>query len=73
MVHAPSAGFEEGLPECCADCGDEIDPSGASGFAICGGTTLCFTCAEERGGRWDEVRHAWTLSPDYADLAEGYD
>ncbi len=72
-MQAVSQDLEDARSECCADCGDELDPFGAEGFTVCGGTTLCFACSIERGGSWDEARHVWSVVPDYADLAEGYD
>ena len=55
----------------CADCGDELDPDMDRGYALGPDAVLCFRCASQRGGTWDESQERWVIEPDVADLGEG--
>lgn len=57
----------------CADCGAQIAAGRERGFALSAGVALCFACAVERGGVYDEQRDAWTQAPDTADLPPAED
>jgi hypothetical protein len=52
----------------CADCGSETAPVLERGFAINSDIVLCFDCARQRGGRWDEERAFWSSEPDVGGL-----
>ncbi len=62
---------EEAQYETCASCGTELLPAErAFAFerAVSEDAVLCYSCAIERGGAYDEVYDRWTKSPDVADL-----
>lgn len=52
----------------CASCGAEIRPSIDRAYVITSRTSLCFDCALERGGRYDEQRDVWSTLPRADDL-----
>jgi hypothetical protein len=47
----------------CALCGAEIRPATDRAYQITSRSVLCFDCALERGGRYDEVRDVWSTLP----------
>jgi hypothetical protein len=50
----------------CVACGAEISIERERGYALGGATALCFACAMDRGGVYDETRERWTTPPDVA-------
>ena len=52
----------------CADCGAETTPALERGFGIASDLVLCFDCARQRGGRWDEELARWSIEPDLMGL-----
>jgi len=52
----------------CAACGAEIRPGLDRAYVVTSRTALCFDCALERGGRYDEQRDAWSTLPRADDL-----
>ncbi len=52
----------------CADCGAETAAALERGFAIDTETVICFDCAMQRGGHWDEERALWSREPDILGL-----
>lgn len=48
----------------CADCGVETAPAIERGFGVASDLALCFDCALQRGGRWDEELARWSTEPD---------
>ena len=64
------AGEEWERGESCAQCGAAVDASSDRSFAFGAGNQLCWTCATERGGRYDAGREAWSVRPDVADLPD---
>lgn len=48
----------------CVDCGVETAPSVERGFFVASDLVLCFDCARQRGGRWDEELARWSIEPD---------
>jgi hypothetical protein len=52
----------------CALCGAEIAPASDRSFAAGGDAFLCFQCALERGGRYDELHDRWETAPETAGL-----
>jgi recombinational DNA repair protein (RecF pathway) len=66
-------GREELLQEAtCVSCGETVSPGLGRAFLISDDDFLCFECAEERGGRWDERRDAWVEAPDLRDLMDAH-
>lgn len=62
---------EEAQYEMCAGCGTELLPAErAYAFerAVSEDAVLCYSCAIERGGEYDERRDRWTKGPDVRDL-----
>jgi hypothetical protein len=53
----------------CLDCGAELAPGSDRDFEFGTAGTLCWACAERRGGTYDEHESRWSESPDVADLA----
>ncbi|MBI2893725.1 MAG: hypothetical protein HYY06_09250 [Deltaproteobacteria bacterium] len=52
----------------CAVCSAEISVSRDRGFAFGSESALCFGCALDRGGVWDELHDTWLEAPDVRDL-----
>lgn len=52
----------------CAVCGVETASALERGFDVDSETVLCYACACERGGRWDEERATWSSEPDVVSL-----
>ena len=52
----------------CVICGAEIAPARDRGYAAGPDTFLCFACATERGGTWDELHDRWLEAPDTRDF-----
>lgn len=48
----------------CAICGAEIAPARDRCYAAGSDTFLCFACATQRGGTWDELQDRWLEAPD---------
>jgi hypothetical protein len=48
----------------CADCGATISPMTDRAFGFDDDTYLCFACATERGGVYDDRDEVWTVFPD---------
>ncbi len=59
----------ETLVECWA-CGASIAPEIDRAFAISDDAFLCFECALERGGKFNDEEDRWTLPPNVADLPD---
>ena len=64
-----NAGDDESA-QVCAQCGATAVSSAERSFAFGVGTLLCWSCAIERGGRYDAEREVWTTSPDVSDLPD---
>jgi hypothetical protein len=47
----------------CAICGAEIVPARDRAYAAGRDTFLCFACATQRGGTWDELQDRWLEAP----------
>jgi hypothetical protein len=54
----------------CIACGKSIDASTARAFAYGEGDLLCWSCALERGGVFDEDREDWVRPPDLKGLPD---
>jgi hypothetical protein len=52
----------------CAACDAEVRPALDRAYNITTRVVLCFDCALERGGRFDEARDVWTTLPRADDL-----
>ncbi len=52
----------------CVACGAETAASLERAFSIGSDTILCYECAKQRGGRWDEERAIWSREPDVVGL-----
>lgn len=52
----------------CAVCRAEIRPSTDRAYVVTSRTALCFDCALERGGRYDEARDVWSTLPRADDI-----
>jgi hypothetical protein len=48
----------------CADCGTEVELDIDRGFRVGERAALCFECAVERGGTYDENDERWLEPPD---------
>lgn len=57
----------------CSSCGAEIHPGTERAFAFGARGILCFECALQRGGHFDEARDAWGDEPRIDDLGRAYD
>jgi hypothetical protein len=55
--------------EPCAACTDAVSSTDRT-FVIGDGAILCFQCALDRGGRYDERHDRWERAPDVVDLLE---
>lgn len=60
----------EDRTEACSHCGDRVAPGVERGFRSGISIVLCWRCAVERGGQYDEERNIWTVSPHIADLPD---
>lgn len=57
----------------CVSCEEEISADDRRAYLFGDGAALCYECAIERGGRYDEGRDDWTRAPDvsaFASLAQ---
>jgi hypothetical protein len=54
----------------CLDCGTELASGTDRDFEFGVAGVLCWSCAERRGGTYDENQSRWTASPDISDLAD---
>jgi hypothetical protein len=54
----------------CAECGMEIDLHRDRYFAFSDQGFLCFECAIERGGAYDEHDDSWAVCPDVSSFAD---
>ncbi len=52
----------------CAVCGAEIAPARDRAYAAGTDAFLCFACATQRGGTWDEAHDRWLEAPDTSGL-----
>jgi hypothetical protein len=52
----------------CAVCGATITPATDRAYVGSPELCLCFACATERGGSWDEHTETWTRAPAVHDL-----
>jgi hypothetical protein len=59
---------EEEAVAVCAACGAEIVAETERGFRIGDRGALCFQCAVERGGVYDEREDRWLVAPDLRGL-----
>jgi hypothetical protein len=57
----------------CAECGTEVEPETERGFRIGERAALCFECAVERGGTYDETEERWLEPPDLEGLDAEWD
>lgn len=57
----------------CAACGTELEPETERGFRIGERGALCFECAVERGGTYDETEDRWLEPPDLEGLESDAD
>ncbi len=55
--------------ESCAACGRAVTEGVGRGFDFGTRQVLCWECAVERGGSYDETRDQWTRPPRISDLA----
>jgi len=60
---------ERSLVECAA-CGANVDIDLGRSFALGPASALCFECALERGGRFDEATDSWVETPSLSDVAQ---
>ena len=56
--------------ETCAACGRTVTEGVDRGYDFGTRGVLCWECAMERGGAYDESGDRWTQAPRVADLAE---
>jgi hypothetical protein len=63
----------EGPIATCAACGGELQPETQRGFRFGDRAALCFRCATERGGSYDEAGDRWIVPPDLRGLEPDYD
>lgn len=54
----------------CLACGAEVSLGADRVFAVTPDAALCFACAVERGGAYDEAHDQWTASPRLSGLRE---
>lgn len=59
---------EQNLVECAA-CGVQVDINLGRSFTLGSSSALCFECAIERGGSFDEQTDRWTETPRVSDVA----
>lgn len=53
----------------CANCEEEVSADDHRAYLFGAGAALCYECALERGGRYDEGRDDWTRAPDLSAFA----
>jgi putative phosphoribosyl transferase len=51
----------------CVDCGVLLSPATDRAYAISAEDFLCFSCAERRGGEYDEDEDRWVTAPELAE------
>lgn len=56
--------------EVCAQCGARVAPAAERGFKSGVSVVLCWQCAIERGGQYDEERDEWIVKPHLEDLPD---
>lgn len=56
--------LEQAEMSVCVVCGAELSIERERGYALGGGTALCFSCAEDRGGVYDDERERWVTPPE---------
>jgi hypothetical protein len=66
----PQESTDEDIALTCIDCGASIEPEVDRSFACGPDVYLCFTCAEGRGGIYDEGEDRWVRAPDVAELPD---
>jgi hypothetical protein len=54
----------------CSGCGAELSLSGERLFPIGADEVICYACAVQRGGSYDESQDRWAPPPDIGDLAD---
>lgn len=54
----------------CAVCARPVYPGADRGYEIGPTRSLCWQCAVDRGGAYDESSDRWTVAPNVGDLAE---
>jgi hypothetical protein len=54
----------------CASCGAEVDPHADRYFALSDQDVLCFECAIDLGGEYDESEDRWLVAPNLDFLAD---
>lgn len=57
----------------CALCGAELSVAGDRRYAFGSDGVLCYACAVERGGVYDELHDRWTQDADTSGLERGDD
>jgi len=57
-------------PGTCVQCGAAVDTGAEPSYAFGTGNQLCWSCAGERGGRYDADRDVWERAPDLSGLAD---
>ncbi len=60
----------EGQGGTCALCGAALLQGAEPSFAFGVGNQLCWSCAEDRGGRYDAENDVWDQPPDLSGLAD---
>ena len=53
----------------CGACGSLLDP-GDRVYAFGSGGVICFPCAIQRGGTYDDGQDRWTQAPDVSNVAD---
>jgi hypothetical protein len=62
-------GFESDERLACAACGSLIEPADRT-YPFGAEGVICFPCAIQRGGTYDDGNDRWTRNPDVSDVAE---
>jgi ketol-acid reductoisomerase len=52
----------------CADCGAKVNVGLQRGYTVGENAALCWSCAIERGARFDEDEDRWSEAPDVTGL-----
>ena len=56
--------------EVCAGCGRSVAAGSEQTYAFGDENFLCAGCAVDRGGRYDEARDVWAVTPDLSGLPD---
>lgn len=57
------------LHDTCICCFSKLEPTGKRDYQLTAFETMCYRCACQRGGVYDDCEKRWTTLPNTSDLA----